>query len=269
MKIMEENYMPVKANNKDSFISWLSSRKVSSKDIEIHSLNIEMIGRFYADQFQSDFDIWEIDDPNLLSSIMNKVLNSKTAKDDKSYALAKDSLMLLKKYHTDRINSMDDSHPEWRTLSSADNEIDFKERLESATVYLEHKYRVKPALTLRQLQDENKNINFGYFAIWTKSIYGISASQYLISKGLITPKQVDERPVSVKLSEVVDLLEKKYSVTPARSMKQMQDENKDIDFSRLNTWTKELFGQTAKEFLASRKLIQQHSRFGMNLKQHY
>ena len=68
--------------------------------------------------------MWEINNPQQITSLISKVLSSKTAKTDDSLFQAKQSLLMFKKYLIDLANSKDPSHPEWRTMTSVDDEID-------------------------------------------------------------------------------------------------------------------------------------------------
>ncbi len=242
------------ANTKEGFVRWLSSRNESNDTINEHVVNLETISSCYALYLGSSFDIWEVVSPKKIDAILNAANSSKKAKAIFSN-FSKPSLFTLKKYLIEVVNSANETHIEWRTQSSVDNEIDFRNKLDSATKYLESKYNGVSVPTLRQLQNENSLINFGYFNIWTQQLYGKTAGQYLIEKGILCAKELDTRASSERLSDYTNTLKQRYGNKKAITLAQVISENPDIPFSMINLWTRELFNKSAKDYLIEKGII--------------
>lgn len=243
------------ANTKDGFIGWLASRNENKETIDEHIVNLEAISICYALYLKDSFNIWEVTNPKLIDAILNAATSSKNAEENFPIVISKTSLLTLKKYLTELKNSEDKTHIEWRTQSSVDNEIDFNRKLEKATAFLQSRYKGLTVPTLRQLQKENPEINFGYFNTWTQRLHGKTAGQYLTEIGILSEKVLDTRPSSERLLDYTNILIKRYSDKPAESLTQVINENPDISVSMINIWARELFNQTAKDYLVEKGII--------------
>jgi hypothetical protein len=58
---------------KKSFSKWLSSRNESQEMIDEHIKNLEQIGKFYSCFYEDDFDIWSVDRPKQLETVLNSL----------------------------------------------------------------------------------------------------------------------------------------------------------------------------------------------------
>ena len=250
---------------KKSFSKWLSSRNESQETIDEYISNLEIINHYYALLYDTDFDIWCVSEPKKLDAVLN-VLTKKsfTSRYSRVY-ISKNSLLMLKKYIFELNCKNDSTHIYWRTQSVVDNEIDYKKKLNEVTKYLTDKYKDKPAHTLSQLIKDNEGvINFSYFGIWTNKIFGMTAGQYLIKKGVLYPQDNPTLSKKEQLLTIVDALRKKYDEKPAHSYSQVVNENKNLKISRINQWTQDLYGQTAKQYLTIIGIIDDYSILSKN-----
>ncbi len=245
--------MTNKADNRADFISWLCSRNCNSTEIDTYLKDIETVAKYYSKNYVIGFNIWTIDSAKL----MDGIINSLTQRESKNSVLdikgKKPSLLLYKKFLTQR----EESYQDWKTSSLADTLIDYKRRLESSTLYLKEKYEGNPAASLGQLIKDNPNISFTYFNNWTNKVIGKTASQYLVEKGILVEKQLDERSHSERLDEIIQILKKRYSKTKADSLAQITKDNRDISVSQINSWAQEIYGKTAKDYLIAMGIIKE------------
>ena len=243
------------ANTKEGFVSWLSSRNENSHTIDEYIVDLEAVSTCYSKYVNRPINIWEITNPKQIDTILNAATSSKNARIHFPAFTTKTPLLTLKKYLVELMNSQDTTHIEWRTQSAVDNEIDYKKKLDKATEYLKRKYSGSTVSTLRQLQKENSEISFTYFNTWTQKLFGKTASQYLTEIGILSEKIVDSRSSLERLTDNTNTLKNRYSKVPAENLSQVSKENPDISISMINIWTRELFNQTAKEYLIEKGII--------------
>ncbi len=235
---------------KKSFSKWLSSRNESQEMIDEHIKNLEQIGKFYSCFYEDDFDIWSVDRPKQLETVLNSLTKKSFLKANPKIVISKLSLLMLKKYLIDINAKADKTHLWWRTQTSVDNEIDYREKLNEVYEYLMAKYSDNPAQTLGQMSSENKGVvNFAYMNTWTRALFGITASQFLVKKGLLLPNENAPRPAEERLAEIIDPLVEKYSNNPAKSYAQLIDENPELQIPSINKWTRKLHGVSTKDYL--------------------
>ena len=243
-----------------SFSEWLSSRNESYKTISEHISSLEEIGYYYARCYERDFDIWSVSEPKKLDTILNVLTKKKFTSQYPHVNISKHSILMLKKYIFELSCIDDNTHINWRTQFIVDNEFDYKIKLKEVTEYLTEKYKKAPAQTLNQLIKENDGvISFSYFGIWTKKLIGMTAGQYLIKIGVLRPQNNATLTKKEQLLAIIDVLRKKYDGKPAHSYSQVVNENKNLKISRINQWTQDLYGRTAKEYLTVIGIIDDYS----------
>ena len=114
---------------------------------------------------------------------------------------------------------------------------------------LNSKYSQAPAETLRQIEDENSEIDFRFFNEATKRQYNETAKEHLVRKGLIKKPIVDRRTNLDKVIELLNVLIKKYSSNPAKGINQIVSETPNFPMSEFNRLSEKVYGRSAEELL--------------------
>lgn len=251
----------------NDFINWLRARKTSDSEIKGHIRNMDFVSSWLSDRDKCLTDIWCVKEVSKIDSIMSSLLNSKT---QGTYSLLeiRATLLTYKKYLSEKQNENDDSHKEWRSLSTADTKYDYEKRLNDVTVFLLKKYKDNPASTLRQISKETPEISMSCINVWTKNLYNKTALEYLASKEIVIAKNLEKaRPSSTEstedsktiLDEYISTLKKKYKGKPAKTYVQVRKENRCMPFSKIQTWIKDIYGKTTAQFLIEEGIIADES----------
>lgn len=251
----------------NDFINWLRARETSDSDIKGHIRNMDFVSSWLSDRDKCLTDIWCIKESQKIDSIMSSLQNTKT---QGNYSLLeiRATLLTYKKYLLEKKNGNDDSHKEWRSLSTADTKYDYEKRLNGVTIFLLKKYKDNPASTLRQISKETPEISMSCINVWTKCLYNQTALEYLASKGIVLAKNLEKvRPSSTEstediktiLDEYISALKKKYEGNPAKTYVQVRKENRGMPFSKIQTWIKDIYGKTTALFLIEEGIITDES----------
>ena len=250
---------------KKSFSNWLASRNVTQDTIDENISSLEKAGYYYSLLYDSDFDIWCINEHKKLDAVINVLTKKKFTSRYPHANISKYSLLMLKKYIFELSLINDETHINWRTQSVVDNELDYKKKLKEVTDYLIDKYKNKPAQTLAQLTQENSGvISFSYLNTWTRTLLGMTASQYLIKAGVLRPQNDPILTKKEQLLAIISVLRKRYDEKPAHSYSQVVNENKDLKIYKINQLTQEVYGRPAKEYLTIAGIIDDYSLLSRN-----
>ena len=253
---------------RNGFMCWLYSKNMDQLTVDDYVLHIEAVSVCYSKFTGEVVDLWAVTDPEKLHSILQIAFNGKSKYEPFPIIVSKTPLLMLEQYVSGLKSSKTRNRQE--SNSSIDKQQDYSEKLEDAISYLMYKYSGKPAETLKQVQKENPHISVVYINEWTRTLFNLTASEYLIKKGIIEPKIEDDRDPAIKLAEITERLKQKYLVVPAKSLAQIFKENPDLSAHKVNGWTKQIYGITTKEYFTKEGIISegQTKDSWRNLQQH-
>lgn len=131
--------------------------------------------------------------------------------------------------------------------------ISAEDELLGIETLLMSRYKDDPAESLMQIKEENPDISFGKINPLTRSVYNKTAKERLVDIGVIIPeeklKKKDDRSTEEKLEEIKTILISRYGKRKKPTLlKDLFSENNDLNLNSVNSWTRELYDITAKEY---------------------
>ena len=129
-----------------------------------------------------------------------------------------------------------------------ERKMSVEEKLSDLTAELKKRYpeSKKFSGTLNKLGSVNNDLPLSYLNVWTKQVYQISASDYLVQQGIM------EKDLSIdeKLASITEALKERYSgEKKAFSIDQLIEENPDLPIAIMRIWTRKVYGQSVTAYL--------------------
>ena len=142
-----------------------------------------------------------------------------------------------------------------------------RDSLDRITQVLLTRVKERSILSLKELAEQNPDVSVTSVNGLAKELYGLTASEYLLKKGVLQPipeKTEEEKAREAqeareekakKLQQFTDTLNSRYATKPAHSLKELVEQNHDVSFASINSWARELYGLTASEYLIDKGIL--------------
>lgn len=136
-----------------------------------------------------------------------------------------------------------------------ERKISVEEKLSALTAELKKRYpeSKKFSGTLNKLGSVNNDLPLSCLNAWTKQVYQISATDYLVQQGIMEKDlSINEKELSIneKLASITEALKERYSgKKKAFSIDQLIEENPDLPIAIIRIWTRKVYGQSVTAYL--------------------